>query len=107
MTQRSLFDDFSILSEPLLASPKDPETSHEAARELEASGALGRQRQEVIDALRRFPDSTSAELAKRSGLDRHLCGRRLPELEYLERVTRGEARTCTVSGRKAQPWRAV
>lgn len=90
-------------------SPKarrsDPASSRQAAAELEASGALSRQRREVLEALKRFGPSTSAELAQRSGLDRYTVARRLPELRKLNFVIQGEVRNSLV-GRPAVEWRA-
>jgi DNA-binding transcriptional ArsR family regulator len=92
--------------EPPLASPHDPLTSHEAARALVASGALSHQRQEVLDALKRFGPCTACELAAASGIDRFTASRRLPELAYLEKVQRLEARKCRVRSTKQTVWQA-
>lgn len=59
----------------------DPNSSHIAADRVHGENIAQRQRDEVLAMLKRWPGSTSKELASLSGLDRHLCGRRLPELE--------------------------
>jgi hypothetical protein len=72
----------------------DPLSSHAAADELERSGRAEAQRRQVLAVLRRWPGSTSAELAALGGLDRHMVARRLPELYragYAERVSAGRA----------------
>jgi hypothetical protein len=104
MVQLDLFD----------ARPKarrtDPVTSHEAAEFAEASGTIGHQ-QEIVEALvRKHPGNTSAELAwseDAKGLDRYAIARRLPELERLGLVRKGEARICSESGRRAVTWEVV
>ena len=63
-----------------LAHRDDPGTSLEAAAALVQGGGLSCQLEVVLDALRRYPGSTSAELAERAGLDRPLVARRLPAL---------------------------
>lgn len=50
---------------------------------------------------------TSAEIANFSGLDRHLCARRLPDLERDGLVRRGLPQTCTITRSKATTWEAV
>lgn len=84
----------------------DPVTSHEAAEAIKASGELGRQQQEVLAALRRWPGLTSLELAARMQRDRWTVARRLPELTpiYARRgeVERGEFRI--VNGRRHVCW---
>ena len=67
----------------------DPESSKAAAAEMNASGAANRQRQQVIDAVWKWPGRTSKELAKLDGeVDRHAFGRRLPEAEEAGEVYR-------------------
>jgi hypothetical protein len=79
----------------------DPETSHEAAEAIKASGELGRQQLAVLAAVRRWPGLTSLELGARMKLDRWAVARRLPELEALH-VRKGEAKV--VNGRRHVTW---
>ena len=79
----------------------DPETSHEAAEAIKASGELGRQQLAVLEAVRRWPGLTSLELGARMKLDRWAVARRLPELEGVY-VRKGEAKT--VNGRRHVTW---
>jgi hypothetical protein len=91
----------------------DLETSHEAAKELSASGRLNAQCVETLVALVRYlfrvrQAPTSAELA---GDDIHLRyqhARRLSDLKDLNLVERIDSkRLCLRTGRKAYPWRVT
>lgn len=108
--QRSLFEKY--VAEPArdpktLARSTDPQTSHEAAEKLVSSGALTKQMTLVLDVLRKHGPCTSAELAERSGLDRYVVARRLPDLQKRQRATKVTARVCSVGGNKATVWKAV
>lgn len=59
---------------------RDPDGSRVAAQRYERTGAGASDRVRVLEALRRFGPCTSKQLALWSGLDRHLCGKRLPDL---------------------------
>jgi len=82
----------------------DPQTSHDAARHIVASGGQAAQHAQTQDAVRCHPGLTSAELARDTGFDRYMLARRLPELCDDDRVVRGDARKCAVSGRSAATW---
>jgi predicted transcriptional regulator len=88
------------------ARQSDPVSSHYAAEEAVSSGLVGRQAGAVLQALRRFPRSTSRELSESSGIDRYAVGRRLSELRDAGLVDRddGDQRKCLVAGRKACVW---
>lgn len=96
--QPLLFDD--LHREPLAppVSPKlaaarrtDPESSHEAAEQMNESGAANRQRERVVDLVFQHPGLTSKELAEKcDDLDRHQIARRLPEAEQVGQVERRE-----------------
>lgn len=47
---------------------------------------------------------TAAEIAERTGLERHAPSRRLPELRQAGAVRNGEIRVCTVRGRRSLTW---
>jgi hypothetical protein len=83
------------------ARSTDPSTSHEAAEQMLASGAIGRQAQAVLEAVQRWPGLTSLELGARMDIDRWAVARRLPELEPAH-VRRGEPRT--INGRRHVTW---
>lgn len=93
------------------ARNSDPETSHEAAARIKASGALNRQQQLVSDAVRVHKGFTSGELAKAHAKQyggtwqqhRPMFGRRLKELEPFH-VKRGPARMCLVTKTKCITW---
>jgi hypothetical protein len=104
VTQLELFD----------AAPKarrtDPITSHLAAAEAERNGTIGHQQEIVAELVRKHPGNTSAELAwseDAKGLDRYAIARRLPELERLGLVRKGEPRICSESGRLAMTWEST
>lgn len=73
------FDDIATRRLPR-ARRNDGDGSHAAADALERSGRAAQQLAAVLDAVRKHTGSTSRELAALTGLDRHLVGRRLPEL---------------------------
>lgn len=76
----------------------DPESSHEAAESFEKVAA-GQQRQQVIDAVYKWPGKTSKELAALDGeLDRVQFARRLPECEDMGEIHRVK------EGRKELRW---
>ena len=80
------------------ARRSDPLSSHAAADKMERSGKLNRQCDQVLEAVREHPGSTSRELHALTGLDRHMVARRLPDLEKRGLVGR------TVVGSKAVRW---
>ena len=88
------------------ARNSDPVSSHLAASALAASGVLSRQRRIVLAALKEHGPCTSAELAARSGLERHLTARRLPELREMNLAVQGPVRACSVA-RPGCEWRAA
>ncbi len=87
-----------------LARATDVETSHEAATELVMSGQHESQLQVVLEATRRHPGHTSAELAAVAGLDRYMVARRRPDLEKRGLVSKDASSHCTVTGRRARIW---
>ena len=98
-----------------MARRTDPTTSHVAALRHVAT-ALSLRRSQVYDAVVQFPDQTSNELGLRMtelfpDLELRAASaspqKRLPELEKLGLIKRGEPRTCKSSGYQAHIWRAV
>jgi hypothetical protein len=86
-----------------IARSFDPDTSFRAAEQVTASGKRDQQAQEVLRRLKEHPGSTSAELAG-LGMDRYVAARRLPELERLGLVRKGDKRACTTTGNAAVTW---
>lgn len=92
----------------------DPNTSHQAADRIRRSGQLGRQQLQVLEAVRRWPGRTSAELgqlvAAELGQDptrwRYTVARRLPELAPVH-IRRSKPRSCEVTGNPATTWHPV
>jgi len=88
-----------------IARLSDPVTSHVAAAQVTASGLRDKQAWIVLDLVRRFAGSTSAELAAHGDVDRYVTARRLPELEQLGFVYRaGIKSACRVTGKAALSW---
>lgn len=88
---RDWFDD--VPQHPLTDTPRarraDPDTSHEAAERIKASGALAAHQVLIRDAIRQNPGMTYTQIAEVTGLERHAVGRRLKELEPIW-IRRGE-----------------
>jgi len=84
----------------------DPETSMEAADQVESSGKAGRQRMICLKYVKENPGQTAAEIAREAGLERHVPSRRLPELRP-KYVKNGHARVCMVTGSKSMTWYPV
>jgi len=87
-----------------LSHRNDPETSREAAAKLAASGKLSGQRRAVLEALRQCDGGTHGELGRVMGCDWLVAARRLPELQRMGLVTKGEPRVCTVKGSRCTTW---
>jgi hypothetical protein len=89
----------------------DPETSHHAAEKVRRTGQLGRQQLAVLEAVRTWPGSTSAELGRAIAESRsedptrwrYTVARRLPELSPVH-VRRMKPRSCKVTGNPAVTW---
>ena len=79
----------------------DPLSSHLAGEEVTVSGKRKRQIDFVVRLVKRKEGLTSAELAKKHGIDRHMVARRLPDAIELKK---GDSRKCNVSGRLAVTW---
>ena len=86
------------------ARATDPTSSHESAVHLIASGKQRAQHAKTERAVKLHPGVSSMQLAKLTGLDRHMLARRLPELARSERVWRGPKAPCPVSGTSACTW---
>jgi DNA-binding MarR family transcriptional regulator len=109
MSQLSFLSEDGAISEQArpLAHRNDPVTSRIAARAMAESGALSSQQARVLEALREFPGTTSDELAQRSGLDRYLVARRLPDLARLGHAVQDGRRESSISRRQAVVWRPL
>jgi hypothetical protein len=86
------------------ARATDPQSSHDAADEHTARGARQCNIERVVDHVRAFEGLTSAEIAKRTGLERHEAARRLPDAEKAGAVQKGAMRRCSISGRLVVTW---
>lgn len=86
------------------ARRRDASSSHAAAEAVTLSGRRDAQLAETIAAVRKHPGKTSMELAQKTGLDRYMIARRLPEAVTAGAVKKGGQSTCTVSQRLALTW---
>ena len=87
-----------------LARNTDPISSHLAAADVEKSGKADAQRVQCLEAVRRYAGQTARELSKKTGLDRYMLNRRLPELAKAGKVQRGDIRPCGAGGRPSLTW---
>jgi predicted HTH transcriptional regulator len=81
---------------------------HKARRAEKEAGTAKGHRQLVLDAVKNYPNHTSAELAKITGLDRVAVSRRLPDLVKIHNVVCcgvDEKRVCTVTKKRCFTWR--
>ena len=87
----------------------DPETSKEAAREMNESGRREGQALAVLALVRRWPRSTAPELASFSNgsLDRYQVSRRLADLEHVGKVIKRNSRKCSIRGTEMHTWEAL
>lgn len=107
MSQPAMFDG------PVPTFPRarisDARSSHEAAAEMERTGRAKAQAERVLAAVRRYPGSTSAELAKSAHIERYAVGRRLSELVKQGAVVcvaiTDDTMPCAVSGKRVVRWR--
>jgi len=72
----------------------DPCSSQSFGIAVESTGKAPQQRETVMKAVRSLPGHTSKEIAEKTGLDRHMIARRLPELLRANRVERTEQGQC-------------
>jgi CRP-like cAMP-binding protein len=89
---------------PARARRTDPDTSHDAAEDVEREGHASRQREACLRVVRDTPGLTAAEIAQAAGLERHAPSRRLPELRDMGLVRNLDDRTCTVTRRLSMTW---
>jgi len=82
-----------------LARSSDPATSHAAAGAIEEHGTGRRQREICLEEVERFPGQTAAEIARNTGLERHVPSRRLPELRDNGFVENGPSKICAITAR--------
>lgn len=81
-----------LLCDTPIARNTDPETSHQAAEFMRATGAGASQQQRILDMVRRLPGLTVVELAVQVGLNDHKVGKRLSDLANAKKIERGDER---------------
>ena len=78
--------------------------------QIEKSGSAGSQRRLVyctIVVAGSRQAFTAGEIAQAGRHDRYMVSRRLPELEELNLIRRGDPRLCRVMGSRQTTWRAI
>lgn len=101
-----------LLADTPRARRTDPDTSHAAGDKVRRTGELGKQQRLVLDAVKRWPGRTSAELGKliaeERGEDvivwRYRAGRRLSEVAVGGHIRRARPRQCEATGNMAATW---
>lgn len=91
MTSQSVIPRQLDLPSDPLSRNTDPAASFRAAEEETRSGRRTADKRRVLEALSLHECATSKELARITGLDRHMVARRLPDLEHDRLVIRGSA----------------
>lgn len=87
-----------------LARNTDSSGSHEAADRIVRSGAHAAQKDLTASAVQRYPGMTSMQLARVTGMDRHMVARRLPDLAKEGRAFRGAKAVCPISNITVCTW---
>ena len=90
-----------------IARKRDSAPSKEAAKAVTVSGKRASQHEMVLQAVRERPGRTSLELSFFTDIGRYVVARRLPELERVHLVRKGEIRQCRVGKRSAVTWWAI
>jgi len=88
---RDLFD---VLQDVPAAANADPPSSHEAARNITASGTRDSDTRTVAAAVKKWDGKTYAELAPLMGWDKHRVMKRLNDASRLGYVRKGPRRSC-------------
>lgn len=103
-------EDQKLISRTPIARNTDPSSSHEAASKITNTGSRATQQGKILAGLQRHASKdfpiTSAELARRIGIDRYVAARRLPEMRGVV-VANGLQRKCQVTGNSAITWYAL
>lgn len=84
-----------------LARISDPETSRQAAREIERDGSRKRQENAILRLVQWHPGCTASEYELMSGIKAH---KRMAGLVRRGLIVSGEAKRCPLTGKRAQTW---
>ncbi len=87
-----------------LSHKGDPSTSLEAERKLKESGGLSKQCEEVLEAIKQYPNCTAGELEKKSGIPYMTIQRRVSQLEEANYIKRYGKRVCWEMKTKQTVW---
>lgn len=88
-----------------IARRSDPVTSHEAAKDITASGQRSAMIGLALDVLKRFPGRTAKELEREAGGEDGSIRKRLNDLRHDGRaVAVIVPPKCSITGRSAQRW---
>lgn len=95
----------------IVASPSsrrnDPDTSKKADKEITSDGSRAAVLNECLVALMMYPDHTSQEIAKKSGIPNETMHKRLSDLKTIGAAEVVTSRRCEVTGKTASVWRAI
>ena len=82
----------------------DPVTSAIAGQEIIKKGIAAEQQAICLACIKNTPGLTSAEIADRTGLERHQPARRLSELRRMNEIYSGDKRICSINGTFCLTW---
>lgn len=95
-------------SNPPLARPTDPDTSHEAA--VEVAGKLSELQLKVVEIVARFGPLTASEIGAKAhelyGTNAETARKRCRECVRHNRLVEGDPRPCRVTGKNATTYAA-
>tara|TARA_R110000824_G_scaffold144093_3_gene311923 strand:+ start:616 stop:969 length:354 start_codon:yes stop_codon:yes gene_type:complete len=89
----------------VLSRATDPKTSHEAARKHQPKANSNARR--VLDAVKKYPDSTACELGQITGLGHIEAQRRLSDLARNFFVEKGNPKQCNIKTTRMMTWRIL
>jgi len=87
-----------------LSRGDDPDTSHQAASEMCASGALGRMARIAWDLLVEYPGAKASEREEVSSFGDGKIRKRLNDLRRAGWASARDPRRCLITGKLAQTW---
>ena len=86
------------------ARTHDPETSHEAAEKVTASGKRETDCNIVLAVLKDRTGLTTKEIAQRCSLTYHQVARRMIDLEHSNLIFRGAPKMCSIGAVSVLSW---
>lgn len=103
MIQTSLFDDPPKVV--ARARRDNPQTSHEAAAQVERSGKATSHRNILANFVKEHPGLTNGELSRElPEIGLYAISKRMGEIARMGLIRRGESRVCSVNGTSMTTW---